>query len=251
VALGVAVALLALGAMWGWQTWSGRVSEPIDDRLPMLVLTDKAANLMGGPTGEPASALHGNESSILVSGGQSTVTDPAVPANWQNPLQLDGERVEPAGVVVHVSGAVVLPGVVKLRSGSRMVDALRSAGGAAVDADLDRVNLAAVLVDGERIHVPAQGEDVLPVVVAPFRSGATNATRSGGESNAPPPLLNLNAATVEALEALPGVGPATAQAIVQARVNRGPFLSIDELLDVPGIGEVKLAQIEPYVLVGR
>jgi competence protein ComEA len=251
VALGVAVALLALGAMWGWQTWSGRVSEPIDDRLPMLVLTDKAANLMGGPTGEPASALHGNESSILVSGSQATVTDPAVPANWQNPLQLDGERVEPAGVVVHVSGAVVLPGVVKLRSGSRMVDALRSAGGAAVDADLDRVNLAAVLVDGERIHVPAQGEDVLPVVVAPFRSGATNATRSGGESNAPPPLLNLNAATVEALEALPGVGPATAQAIVQARVNRGPFLSIDELLDVPGIGEVKLAQIEPYVLVGR
>ncbi len=246
--MGAAVALLGLGAVWGWQTWSGRVSEPIDDRIPMLVSIEQSADVVLEPAGQPSQA---HQSSTSTPNDQAAVADPSESTNSQTPLAGVSEQLEPTGVVVHVSGAVVLPGVVELSSGARTVDALLAAGGAAIDADLDRVNLAAVVVDGERIHVPAQGEDVPPVVVAPFRSGAASTTSGGGGSDAPPPLLDINGATAEALEALPGVGPSTAQAIVQTRVNRGPFLSVDELLDVPGIGEAKLAQIEPYVLVGK
>ena len=242
--IGAAVALLGLGVMWGWQTWSGRVSEPIEDRVPMLVSMEQGAS--GTPDSSSASEVQED-----VASGASVATDDAGSTDSQTPLAGAGERVEPAHVVVHVSGAVVLPGVVELSSGARIIDALEAAGGAAIDADLDRVNLAAVVMDGERIHVPAEGEDAPPVVVAPSRSGDTSFASGGGGSDAPPPLLDINGATAEALEALPGVGPSTAQAIVQTRVNRGPFLTVDELLDVPGIGEAKLAQIEPYVLVGR
>lgn len=248
VLIGAAVALLGLGAVWGWQTWSGRVSEPIDDRIPML------ASMEQGASGTPDVSADSSFASELQGDSASDVpvaTDGTESTDSQTLLAGAGERVEPADVVVHVSGAVVLPGVVELSSGARIIDALEAAGGAASDADLDRVNLAAVAVDGERIHVPAEGEDAPPVVVAPTRSGAASTTSGGGGSDAPPPPLDINGATAEALEALPGVGPSTAQAIVQTRVNRGPFLSVDELLDVPGIGEVKLAQIEPYVLVGR
>ena len=247
VLIGAVVALLGLGAAWSWQTWSGRVSEPIDDRIPMLVSMEQGADLEL----EPSSTSPAHESSTPAPGDRAAVDDPFDPATSQTPLSAGGERVEPAQVVVHVSGAVVLPGVVELNSGARIVDALQAAGGAAADADLNRVNLAAVVLDGERIHVPAHGEDAPPVVVAPSRSGASSTTIGGGVSNTPPPLLDINGATAEALEALPGVGPSTAQAIVQTRVNRGPFLSVDELLDVPGIGLAKLAQIGPYVLVGR
>ena len=248
VLIGAAVALLGLGAVWGWQTWSGRVSEPIDDRIPML------ASMEQGASGTPDVSADSSFASELQGDSASDVpvaTDGTESTDSQTLLAGAGERVEPADVVVHVSGAVVLPGVVELSSGARIIDALEAAGGAASDADLDRVNLAAVAVDGERIHVPAEGEDAPPVVVAPTRSGAASTTSGGGGAAPPPPPLDINGATAEALEALPGVGPSTAQAIVQTRVNRGPFLSVDELLDVPGIGEVKLAQIEPYVLVGR
>lgn len=143
----------------------------------------------------------------------------------------------PADVVVHVAGAVARPGVHRVPGGSRVADAIAAAGSATPEADLDRLNLAAPVADGERVYVPRRGEAEPPM----------DAPAAGGEGRAPPARLNLNTATVEQLEALPGVGPATARAIVEHRTRHGPFRSVRDLLDVRGIGEAKLAALEKLV----
>lgn len=135
-------------------------------------------------------------------------------------------------VTVHVAGAVLLPGVYELAPGSRVDDAVRGAGGATADAELGRINLAAPLGDGDQIYVPVAGEDV-PLPPAPE-------ARSDREPAVTGPV-DVNRATAEGLEALPGVGPATAAAIVAERERNGPFVSIDDLERVPGIGPAKLA----------
>jgi competence protein ComEA len=140
-------------------------------------------------------------------------------------------------VVVHLSGAVARPGVLHLPVGTRVVDAVDAAGGLALDADADRVNLAAPLVDGGRVHVPRVGE-VAPTV----DDGAA------GVTSAPGPI-DINTATAAELEELPGIGPATASAIVEHRERHGPFASVDSLGDVSGIGDAKLAQLRDLVRV--
>ena len=143
---------------------------------------------------------------------------------------------------VHAAGAVARPGVYRVRAGGRVADLLDAAGGPAPDADLDQVNLAAKVADGERVYVPRRGESPPP----PAASGA------GGTSGTPGPAagpVNLNTATLEQLDALPGVGPATAQAILDYRKAQGRFRRVDELLEVRGIGEAKLAALRPRVRV--
>ncbi|MBU3717668.1 MAG: hypothetical protein FGM45_05110 [Actinobacteria bacterium] len=139
-------------------------------------------------------------------------------------------------VVVHVAGSVSTPGVYTLASGSRVVDAVAAAGGALPRARVDALNLAAALRDGEQIYVPAIGE----VVNAPAA-----ATASTGSSFP----LDLNAATIEQLDQLPGVGPATANAIIARRTEIGRFVSVDDLLEVPGLGPAKVAAIRGLVTV--
>ena len=139
-------------------------------------------------------------------------------------------------LVVHVAGAVVNPGVYTLRVGARVVDALAAAGGAAADAQPDAVNLAAPLVDGARIYVPRRGEPApATAVVSPV------------SSRAPAGPIDLNGATVDLLDTLPGVGPATAAAIVAYRTDHGPFASVDDLAKVHGIGPAKLEAIRSMV----
>jgi competence protein ComEA len=140
-----------------------------------------------------------------------------------------------AEVVVHVAGAVVSPGVYRLSDGSRTIDAISAAGGARGDADVGRVNLAARLSDGLRVYIPTVGELTAPVVDA-----STDATQGP---------INLNAATADQLDDLPGIGPATATAIIAYRRDHGPFSSVDQLLEVHGIGPAKLEQIRPLVVV--
>lgn len=146
-----------------------------------------------------------------------------------------------ATVIVHVAGAVRSPGVRELAAGSRVIDAIEAAGGLAASADAGRLNLAAVVRDGERVYVPEVGEQPPPAV-----GGGSGGT--GGTPSASGPV-DLNAATLEQLDALPGIGPATAAAIVQWRETNGPFTSVDELLDVRGIGEAKLEQVRALVVV--
>jgi competence protein ComEA len=147
--------------------------------------------------------------------------------------------------VGHAAGAVAVPGVHRLPPGSRVADLLDAAGGPAPDADIDRVNLAAALADGERVWFPRVGEQE-PVVAGPPGGASTGASGPAGEPSGP---VDLNTATAEQLDTLPGVGPATAAAILEHRDREGPFRSVEELLDVPGIGDAKLAQLRDLVTV--
>lgn len=144
-------------------------------------------------------------------------------------------------VVAHAAGAVARPGVYRLAAGSRVADLLDAAGGPTPEADLDRLNLAALLVDGQQVFVPLPDEAV--PAVGPPRAGAG----PGAGATAGP--VDLNAATLDDLDDLPGVGPATAQAIVDERERRGGFGAVDELLDVRGIGDAKLAALRDLVRV--
>lgn len=141
-------------------------------------------------------------------------------------------------VLVHVAGAVVRPGVYELPAGARVADAIAAAGGAAADGDPDLVNLAAPVVDGQRLSVPRIGD-----TVAPDPGPASTA------SAAPAGPIDVNSAGPAELETLPGIGPATAAAIVRHREQNGPFPSVDALLDVPGIGPAKLDAFRSLVTV--
>lgn len=140
-------------------------------------------------------------------------------------------------VVVHVAGAVVAPGVHQLPPGSRVVDAVEASGGLTPDADAGAVNLAAEVVDGSQVYVPRIGEVPPPAPAGP----------GGGEAGSGP--VDLNTADVALLETLPGIGPATAAAIVDHRKRHGPFTSVEGLLEVRGIGEAKLAALRDLVRV--
>jgi competence protein ComEA len=140
------------------------------------------------------------------------------------------------GPVVHVSGAVLAPGVVALDRGSRVADAIAAAGGAMPDAQLDRLNLARILEDGEQVHVTRAGEDAPP----PEASASRGVLPDG--------RIDLNTASASELETLPGVGPARAQAIIAEREVR-PFQVPGDLRRVPGIGEVTFQRLAPLVAV--
>jgi competence protein ComEA len=143
-----------------------------------------------------------------------------------------------APLVVHVAGAVARPGLVRLPPGSRVADAIAAAGGTVAGADLDRLNLAAPLADGSRLYVPFAGRPVPP-----------DETPAGAQGADTPAVIDLNTATAAELESLPGIGPATARAIIEHRQRHGRFRSVDELLAVRGIGPAKLAQIRGRVRV--
>lgn len=143
-----------------------------------------------------------------------------------------------AGVTVDVAGKVRRPGIAVLPPGSRVVDALEEAGGARRGVDLTSLNLARPLVDGEQILVG---------VAAP--TGVAGAVGAPGTSSASGPLVNLNTADQTTLEGLPGVGPVTATSIIDWRAEHGGFSSVEELLEVDGIGDATLADLAPLVTI--
>jgi competence protein ComEA len=146
----------------------------------------------------------------------------------------------PAGVaLVHVAGAVQHPGVYRLRDGERIQDAVRRAGGARHGADLNGINLAAKVADGQQVVVPRRG--------SPGAAPVADAGASGTAGVAPQVPVSLNTATAEQLDTLDGVGPATAQKILDYRREHGGFRSIDDLGEVPGIGPKKLAALRTKV----
>jgi competence protein ComEA len=138
-------------------------------------------------------------------------------------------------LVIDVAGAVRRPGLYRLRSGSRIDDAIAVAGGPTAKAQLAAVNLAAPVADGEQIVVPGRG--AVGAAATPPAAGST-----------PSAPLDLNTATAEQLDALPGIGPVTAQKILDYRQAHGPFHSLAELEGVPGIGAGRLAQLKGLVI---
>ena len=144
-------------------------------------------------------------------------------------VEIASPRTTAGEVTVHVSGAVAAPGLVSLPVGSRVADAVLAAGGALPGADLTALNLAAAIVDGQQLVVPDTAGDGA-VVAADGR-------------------VRINTADATALEGLPGVGPVLAERIVAYRDSHGPFAVVEDLLEVPGIGESKLAAMRDRVIV--
>jgi competence protein ComEA len=143
-------------------------------------------------------------------------------------------------VTVHVAGAVQRAGVYELSVGSRVDAAIARAGGVTLDADPDALNLAAPLVDGTRVYVPMVGEALPPRLDAPTPALPASSTPAGP--------IDVNRASATELDSLPGVGPATASAIVTERERNGPFVSVDDLERVPGIGPAKLEALRDLVI---
>ena len=245
----LAIAVLVVVAGGGW--WLLRpAAPPLDSSIPLASAAGGAvpAAGSGGGSGSGGAAAGAGGTGQGDAGGSGAV-------------DAGSTTTALADLVVQASGAVARPGVYRLGASSRVDDLVRKAGGLAADADGDRVNLAAPLADGERVWVPRKGEREPPPLVA--GGGASAGTGGGGAGAAgsgaagsgsagttgPPQVVDLNTATAEQLDTLPGVGPATAQAILGYRAEHGRFGSVDELLEVRGIGDAKLEQLRPLVSV--
>jgi competence protein ComEA len=153
------------------------------------------------------------------------------------PLPPPATTAAAARVVVHIVGAVRRPGLYTLQEGDRVQDAVARAGGPSRRADLALINLAAQVSDGEQVVIPRRGP--------PGAVGAAGAPAVGGTTPSGP--VHLNSATLEQLDTLPGVGPVTAQKIIDYREKRGPFTSVDALDAVPGIGPARLDTLRELV----
>jgi competence protein ComEA len=225
------------------------VPDPDPSRPAPLPWKDRIELLTQSPHASPARLAAGAALAIaLALGAWLLLRTPAGPPT-ETLLPMAGAAGDaPAGapaatttsaaafVYVHAAGAVQQPGVYRLAAGSRVTDLIDAAGGPTTDADVDRLNLAALVADGERVYVPRVGE----AAVEPASGDGS------GEAAGP---LDLNTATLEQLDALPGVGPATAQAILDERERRGGFTAVDQLLDVRGIGPAKLDALRDLVTV--
>jgi competence protein ComEA len=159
-----------------------------------------------------------------------------------------GPKGTPARLVVHVAGAVTHPGVVELNSGARVIDAVEAVGGASADGDLDRLNLAAKVTDGERVYVAKVGQ-ADPGVIDGGGADAPGPSDGGGTGGGVGAKVNLNTATQAQLEELPGIGPTYAQSIIAERQRRGGFTSVNDLRSVRGIGDKRFAELAPLVTV--
>jgi competence protein ComEA len=160
----------------------------------------------------------------------------------------------PLTLTVHVAGAVKTPGVYVLSSRARVVDAVTAAGGALATADLEGINLAQTINDTEQIYIPLRSRRTTRITVAPRLKPTRSTTPSTvvaapGSNSGAVGVVNVNSATVSELDALPGVGPATAKAIIDHRTKKGPFTKVEDLLNVTGIGPSKLAALRDQVSV--
>ncbi len=161
--------------------------------------------------------------------GIRPVTDPTgSPEPSTNITEQPNDKNNNSIIKIYITGAVRHPGVITLEEGDRLADAIELAGGPLPDADLDRVNLAQRVRDEGMYHIPRVGEETTPgVTEAP---GNNNGTGSSGK-------VNINTADQKTLETLPGIGPVKAQNIIKYREEHGPFRSIEEIMNVSGIGE--------------
>jgi len=206
-----------------------------------------------GPAGKiPAEAAAGDQAAKRQNpAGEPGQTD----AESRQELLPDPDRVGASGteLVVHVAGAVTRPGIVRIKPGGRVADAVQAAGGAAPDADLAQVNLAALMEDGSMVVVPAVGEQTAaPVGISapgnppgPAGGGAGSSSLNGAAAGP----VNLNTASDAELQTLPRVGPVLAARIIAWRTDHGRFARPEDLDAVPGIGETMLAALLPLVTV--
>ena len=227
--------------------------EPVPELPPPPRPPDPPAARLRGWTADRWVALPASRRWQLVAAGLAVVVGVLVGGlAWQRQSaglpELDlptAEAVRPAGrepVFVHGAGALVRPGLYRLPAGARVADLIEAAGGPTADGDVHQLNLAARVNDGDRVYVPRVGE------APPPGSGVAGDVPSAAGDTAAA-KLDLNTATQDQLEDLPGVGPSTALAILDERKRRGRFKSVEDLLEVRGIGPAKLDQIRDLVRV--
>lgn len=227
---------------WGgpWERFADRVRELRGDRRAGIVALVLLALVAGfvwyrlGAGGSPPAPPARRAPATTAPAGTGTAAGSAATGGVASPAK-KGERI-----TVHVAGAVAKPGVYELGAGARVIDAIEAAGGGVPDADLNRLNLAAKVADGQRVLVQRVGEAA--AAAAPGGEGA-------GGAGDPSGLVNLNSATPAELEALPGIGPTLAKAIIAERERRGGFRSVNELRDVRGIGGKRFADLKDKVTI--
>ncbi len=200
--------------------------------LPLISRTGPSvpAGTDTGTSGGAADVASGSAPGSTVGAASASTTGPA------------------ATIAVHAAGAVIHPGVYVFAEGARVDDVIGAAGGLRPDADPDVINLAARVRDAERVFVPRVGRTV-PAVQTGTATAPTDSDAIGADPAAPGGPVDLNTATVAQLDALPGVGPATAAAIIEFRRVHGRFRTVAQLLDVTGIGDAKFAALRPKVTV--
>ena len=162
-----------------------------------------------------------------------------------NENNIDGEDEEVEEIIVHITGEVNKPGIVVLKSNSRIADAINKAGGATKEADLNQINLAYILEDGQKIYIPNKNEkiDEDEYITEGNRNNIGNSNSKEGEK------VNINEAMQTELEELPGIGPSLASRIIEYREQNGDFKKIEELQNVKGIGDAKYDDIKDKVTV--
>ena len=143
-------------------------------------------------------------------------------------------------IVVHVTGAVPRPGVYALPKGARVQDGISAAGGFLAEADKANINLAQLLEDGEKLDIPFI-EGASPVLATPLPEVVATTTD----------LININTATAAELDTLPGIGPTTAQKIIDYRTQNGPFVNAEDIINVSGIGPASYERIKDLITVGQ
>jgi competence protein ComEA len=154
-----------------------------------------------------------------------------------------------APIIVHVSGAVGQPGVYPLPEGSRIQDAIESAGGLQNAAEPLALNLAARLEDGDQLWIPAEGEADLQLSPGSPASTPVLAPQDGTTPARADGLIEINTASQAELESLPGIGPVTASKIIAYREEKGLFKTVEQILDVPGIGPATFERIKDLITV--
>ena len=212
-------------------SWRDR-AEALADRMRSLGSLSRAALAIAASAGVAVVAVV-----LLRPAGADPAPEETLPRATASAAPASAAPATVQVVIVQAAGAVSQPGLYRLSPGSRVDDLVHAAGGLAADADPDRVNLAALLTDGEKIYIPRVGEAL------PADAGAGDASSSGAQP------INLNTASIAQLDTLPGVGPATAQAIIDYRSQHGRFGSVDELLNVRGLGPAKLDELRSLVRV--
>jgi competence protein ComEA len=190
----------------------------------------------------------GNEA-ILVELNTPTVNNgPGDIGNKENRVEQEVTEKEEKTIIVHVAGEIALPGVYELPEEARVYDAIKAAGGETLQADLDRMNLAAFICDGQRIYIPAVKKDNVSVegssVVAEEEYYQDNSSSSSSSNSG---KVNINQASSEELQQLSGIGPSKAKSILDFRQKIGRFTDVKQLLEVSGIGEKTLEKISDEI----
>lgn len=227
VAMAVSVLIVAAGSWWLLRS----PAPPVEQSLPYAAIST-AKSSTSSKTSVPSKP----------SGSELAVSEPPSSAASSVAVPIVETTVAGPMIVVQAAGQVIDPGVYRLQPGSRVDDLIARAGGPTASADAQSVNLAAPLVDGQRVYLPKIGE-----VATTIAGQATTATHTPAGATPAPGPIDINHADAATIDGLPGIGPATAAAIVAYRETNGPFGSAEDLLRVRGIGPAKLEVIRAMV----